>query len=64
MNRSLLSVVNLLTGIGALILGLFVFNINLIAMIFSSIPVLASIIYAIIGISGLLTLAKMAGIKV
>ena len=64
MNRSMKTTIQAFAGIGALNWGLAIFNINLISLLFASVPVLVTILYAIIGISGILILLEMMGLKV
>jgi len=53
-----------LVGIGALNWGLAIFSINVVTMLLGTIPMLVTVVYALIGLSGLIVLAEMLGVKV
>jgi len=52
-------IVNILVIVGALNWGLFAFGYNLVEMIFGFMPILATIIYVLVALSGLYMLYKI-----
>ena len=49
----------ILANIGAINWGLAVFNVNLVTLILGAVPILVTIVYALVGLSGLYCLIKL-----